>query len=65
MGTRHYAGKEMKELYKQKTSGLVNLYKNDYQMLVKTTEELFYPQPSVLLMNTPRTEDGYFIYKFW
>ena len=49
MGTRHYAGKEMKELYKQKESGQINLYKNDYQMLVKTTEELFYPQPSVLL----------------
>ena len=38
MGTPHYAGKEMKELFEYKTSGLVNLYKNDYQMLVKTAE---------------------------
>ena len=39
IGTPHYAGKEMKLLHEYKTSGLVNLYKNDYQMLMKTMEE--------------------------
>ena len=38
MGTPHFAGKEMKELNKYKKSGFVNLYKNDYQMMLKTAE---------------------------
>ena len=42
MGTPHYAGKEMKELYKQKKSGLINFYKNDYQMLFNTAKKLFH-----------------------
>ena len=41
IGTPHYAGKEMKELFEEKKSGFVNLYKNDYQMLLKTARRLF------------------------
>ena len=64
MGTPHFVGKEMEELRSSKKSGFVNLYKNDYQMLLKTAQELFYPKPTNFLRNTPRTKDGYFIYKF-
>ena len=65
MGTSHDAGQEMKELHAYKRTGFVNLYKNDYQMVLKTAEELFFLQSSNLLFKTPRTKDGYFIYKFW
>ena len=55
MGTPRFAGEEMKYLHDYKRSGLVNLYKNDYEMLIKTAEELFYLQPSNFLKSTPRT----------
>ena len=65
MGTSCYAGQEMKELYEHKKSGFVNFYKNDYQMLIKTAKKLFSLRASNFLKQSfPRTEDGYFIYKF-
>ena len=65
IGTPYFSGKDMQELYEQKTSGFVNLYKNDYLMLLNTGKKLFHLRSSNLLKQTfPRTKDGYFIYKF-
>ena len=55
----------MKKLFKTAKSGLVNLYKNDYEMFMNTTKSIFRLRTDNLTLQTePRTEDGYFIYKF-
>ena len=46
VGTPKFAGKEMKELHNSKKSGFVNLYKNDYQMLINTSKKLFIKRTS-------------------
>ena len=64
IGTPHFAGKEMHELYELKTRGSINLYRNDYQMLINTVNKLFCKRVSPPSAQYERTEDGYFIYKF-
>ena len=56
IGTPNYAGKEMQELFEQKTNGLINLYKNDYQMFLNTANSLFKIRSSNFQKQTfPRT----------
>ena len=54
----------MQELFEKKAKGFVNLYKNDYQMLLNTVKELFTLRTCPQKEGNSRTEDGYFIYKF-
>ena len=56
IGTPKYAGKEMQELCKQKKSGFINLYRNDYQMFINTSKSLFSLRPNNFQKQTfPRT----------
>ena len=38
VGTPHFTGSSMKSLYKENKKGFVNLYQNDYEMLLKTAK---------------------------
>ena len=54
----------MQKLYKLKRKGLVNLYKNDYEMFLNSYKRKFRISTNGPANTRERTEDGYFIYKF-